>query len=1196
MKHSNIRKLAAIFMLTSLVFSTVSPALAGSGTVINSNSGTIAPKTGDDAGDYSTSMGCETNASGFGSTSMGYETTASGFGSTAMNVATIAKGKASFAGGGDIEMTTPGYALPIAGGAAYGTSSFAFGIGAVAGDASDTSKGMNAISMGYQTTASGAYAVSLGYQTNASALSSTSMGYQTNASGFGSTSMGYLTTSSGKYSTSMGYGTTASGEASFAMGDRTVASGKNSIALGFWACATNNQSVAMGLEVCATGTQSVAMGHCVCASGSQSVAMGHGTNAVGDRSFAMGDDTNAAGNYSFAGGYQSKAYEVGSFAFGNNAVAGVEGCYSGGQIAMGKNAKATHANSVALGNNAETKTAQSVQTASINDTTYTFDYTASQAEGVVSVGSNGHLKQIINVANGRISCGSTDVVNGGQIYDIINNLSSGGGSGGGAFWSAGSGYGSITIPSRYNSAEGYNAISLGENTTAGGYCSTAMGAGTSASGSYSTAMGSWTNASGECSTAMGERTNASGNYSTAMGYMTTSSGYSTLSMGYQSCAAGNGSFAGGGYKITNNKYAKGSNAYGNNSFAFGAGAVAGRIVTPAVEEVRDEVSGDIITPAQPAVYGGDNTIAFGNKAVASTDNAIALGSMSLSAEAKNAYYGAYMQGVLKGEITNEIVTYYFSGPFASLDLEALKAMSVEEFTAAIDSFLATMPGGMTCAILMEQQAKVSLPDGTTASGENAIAIGNSLSPEGTIASGKNSIAFGNDAKATHDNSVALGSYSVTSAANTISVGYAGGERRITNVAEAVGDTDAVNFGQMKDYVETHGGSGSGGGDDANAVHYNADKTEIALEGSGGTTIKNVKAGTENTDAVNFGQMKDYVAEHGGSGSSDVISGKTSEGAKAAEAKADDAVAIASNSAVSEQSAAGIAIGKGATVGYKDGDPAKEDTKAISGIAIGENSRVEGEKSTAIGYGNIVTGKASGAFGDPNKVTGNASYAFGNNNEIAGANNFVLGNEVKIGADVTNSVALGNKSEVKESNVVSVGSSAQQRRIVNVADGINPTDAANMRQLNAVRNELGSVANEIKEVGAISAALAGLHYAEPSGEEGDKFVGAVAYGNYRGESAGAIGVAYKPSPNLMMSASTSVGNDQNAYNAGVSFKFGKGETAKTRAELQKQVKYLNEKNQAQDAENAALKEKIAAQDEEIKALKEGLEELKKLIKK
>ena len=79
---------------------------------------------------------------------------------------------------------------------------------------------------------------------------------------------------------------------------------------------------------------------------------------------------------------------------------------------------------------------------------------------------------------------------------------------------------------------------------------------------------------------------------------------------------------------------------------------------------------------------------------------------------------------------------------------------------------------------------------------------------------------------------------------------------------------------------------------------------------------------------------------------------------------------------------------------------------------------------------------------------------------------------------------------------------------------------------------------------------------------------------------------------MLSASTSIsnGNDsQNAYNVGFSLKFGKGETAKTKAELQKQVKYLNDKN-------SALESTVAQQGTEIQTLKNELEELKKLIKK
>ena len=312
-------------------------------------------------------------------------------------------------------------------------------------------------------------------------------------------------------------------------------------------------------------------------------------------------------------------------------------------------------------------------------------------------------------------------------------------------------------------------------------------------------------------------------------------------------------------------------------------------------------------------------------------------------------------------------------------------------------------------------------------------------------------------------------------------------------------------------------------------------------------------------------------------------------------------------------------------------------------ALGFGNTAKGEKSTAVGYGNAVTGNKSGAFGDPNIVEADASYAYGNdnkiyttetgigsshvignNNHVKADNTFVLGNSVGTAekpVTANNSVILGNGSTAEEDNVVSVGTEGKERKIIHVADGTiaeGSKDAVNGGQVyklvgqsvteertraqtveRHLQNEINANTQEIREVGAISAALAGLHFAEPSGEAGDKLVGAVAYGGYRGANAEAIGIAYKPSPNMMLSASTSIsnGNDsQNAYNVGFSLKFGKGETAKTKAELQKQVKYLNEKNSTLESTVAQQGDTIVQQGAEIQTLRSELEELKKLIKK
>jgi autotransporter adhesin len=80
--------------------------------------------------------------------------------------------------------------------------------------------------------------------------------------------------------------------------------------------------------------------------------------------------------------------------------------------------------------------------------------------------------------------------------------------------------------------------------------------------------------------------------------------------------------------------------------------------------------------------------------------------------------------------------------------------------------------------------------GAKATGSNAVAVGTAT------ASGNGAVAVGNGAVASADNSVALGTNSVADRANTVSVGSAGAERQVINVAAGTADTDAVNVGQM----------------------------------------------------------------------------------------------------------------------------------------------------------------------------------------------------------------------------------------------------------------------------------------------------------------------------------------------------------------------------------------------------------------
>jgi autotransporter adhesin len=116
--------------------------------------------------------------------------------------------------------------------------------------------------------------------------------------------------------------------------------------------------------------------------------------------------------------------------------------------------------------------------------------------------------------------------------------------------------------------------------------------------------------------------------------------------------------------------------------------------------------------------------------------------------------------------------------------------------------------------------------------------------------------LGNNVKAAGNNSVVLGADSDGSLSNVVSVGSAGAQRRIVHVASGVADTDAVNMSQLKALGATTNASGA----IANSflAYDNPQKDLVTLGGgASGTTITNVKAGALNAqsrDAVNGAQL------------------------------------------------------------------------------------------------------------------------------------------------------------------------------------------------------------------------------------------------------------------------------------------------------------------------------------------------------
>ena len=316
---------------------------------------------------------------------------------------------------------------------------------------------------------------------------------------------------------------------------------------------------------------------------------------------------------------------------------------------------------------------------------------------------------------------------------------------------------------------------------------------------------------------------------------------------------------------------------------------------------------------------------------------------------------------------------------------------------------------------------------------------------------------------------------------------------------------------------------------------------------------------------------------------------------------------ASNLTATDISAWRTKLGVGA--GGGGGGGVVNTATGIGSTGLGIDNTVTGNNSTAVGYKNKVTGNKSGAFGDPNVVTGNGSYAFGNDNTIKGDNNFVLGNNVTIDAGIQNSVALGNGSTVSSSNEVSVGSATQKRKITNVADGevsATSTDAVNGRQLynamqnsnntfkNEVNEKIDNVKNEVRNVGSLSAALAGLHPMQYDPKAPTQVMAAL--GHYKNKQAVAIGASYHFNDRFMMSTGIALSGEKRTEtmaNVGFTVKLGKGSgvayNETPQYVVQNEVKRLT-------VENQELKEKVNAQGAENKDLKERVQKLEEKLNK
>ncbi|UYY77313.1 YadA family autotransporter adhesin [Sphingomonas sp. R1] len=210
-------------------------------------------------------------------------------------------------------------------------------------------------------------------------------------------------------------------------------------------------------------------------------------------------------------------------------------------------------------------------------------------------------------------------------------------------------------------------------------------------------------------------------------------------------------------------------------------------------------------------------------------------------------------------------------------------------------------------------------------------------------------------------------------------------------------------------------------------------------------------------------------------------------------------------------------------------------------AVGYGNKAVGNQSIAIGFANVVTGAHSGAIGDPNVVSGDGSYAVGNNNTVASNGVFVLGNNVNVAAGNDGAVVLGDRSTASGPNTVSVGSESQTRRITNVADGIAPTDAATVGQLERsnmmLGNQIAGVQNQVYDLArSTSFGIAGATAMSliPDIDPDQRVSIGMSVAGFNGYQAVALGITGRVGDSVKVKAGASISGGKSVYGAGIAF--------------------------------------------------------------
>ncbi|AOY61241.2 YadA-like family protein [Xanthomonas citri pv. glycines] len=623
-------------------------------------------------------------------------------------------------------------------------------------------------------------------------------------------------------------------------------------------------------------------------------------------------------------------------------------------------------------------------------------------------------------------------------------------------------YFSVTSSQATGTASGAEAIAIGMGSTnAGGESSIAIGNGALASGQNSIAQSKGSVASGLNAIALGVNSEASSSEAVAMGSDAKASGIQSTAMGASAAAASANSTAIG----------YGASAGQDGSVALGASSTTAAVVAT----VSGSINGTSYT------YAGTEPVS----------------TVSVGAAGKERTVTNVAAGRVSASSTDAVNGSQLFATNTEVGSVGTKVKEVGDQITTINTTIQNLQDGKGVKYVNTN----STGDDSEATGADSTALGVAAK-----ASGDSSIAIGNGASAGQDGSVALGASSTTAAVvatvsgsingtlytyagtepvSTVSVGAAGKERTVTNVAAgrvSASSTDAVNGSQLSatnveigKLGETIDGIQSG--TSMKYLHVNSDGAESVATGADSVAIgAGAVAGQAMDVAVGFGASSSAVSAvksvklgdttYNFAGGAPI--GAFSVGAVGAERQIQNVAAgrlsADSTDAVngSQLFATNTEVGSVGTKVKEVGDQITtinttiqnlQDGKGVKYVntnSTGDDSQATGADSTAIGAEALASGDGAVALGTSSKALGINSLALGSGSSAAGGNSVAQGNgaaasglaAVAQGAFASaaggNSVAQGSLAQANGADAVAIGSSSNAASKSTVAIGSKAT--------------------------------------------------------------------------------------------------------------------------------------------------------------